>query len=413
MLTKPGDTERWDYWQHGVRPTRERIAAALASGIEHPVFGSLGKDLFPRNTLSPHVSSKDEDTEVEVEMTSLAKYLEIARNDGVWEDAFAEFDVRFAWGLWGGYSLRDQRDAADVALLAERLEALTGADWRREMRRIWELAMLAQHHDYWALLVPVGGPYGGRDMTWADMPGEFLKEGRARFAKLLKRRPSSTFTVVNSGARERWQWTAVDLEVPDSVGGEVAVRDGDGRVVPSRMRVEPAGDGAGRRARGYFAAEVAPFAAERYRLTRRKGKAEALPTFAEGDSESSTIGNGELSVRLSNGTVKMLLGGREVVSGVYLDGRVEGREERSVFEATGAEVGEDGFARARAEGRVGALPFALTFSLAPWGETVEVKAVVDFSGQRVEGETFEDMAGSLKIVFEHPRATVAPVEPGI
>jgi len=348
----------------------------------------------------------------DVTFVTIPEYLSLAQDGRRWDDAFAAFQSKICWGLWGGEIYLDAQIAADRTILAERLSVLLGLDGEEELDRMWELTMLAQHHDGWVCAPMIFGQWAGTYPSY----GAFIRACREEVEEKLNRligmagnAPGSSFGIVNPTQRRRREWCPVALTIPErTCYKSCEIAGADGESIPSRLVIASRHpDGSVCQVTGYLQAEVDGFAFAAYDVREGTEPSVGCPLpvevnkLSEGNYE---ITSGRLSIVLAKDKVSLQQDGRLVLSDIFLEAHIDGQYCRSQVNSVGAVVTEEGIAQGEFRGEIGSVPYAIALQLKPWSETLDIRVSCQFNGERIEGELFHDMGGTLRLVLAYPRA---------
>ena len=380
----------------------ETINKAREQGLDNPAHLCLSLDFtsgHPKQWFDTTHIVKDD---CDITFATLAGYLEIARDDGAWEDAFAEFEDRLCWGAYGGGLYLESQKSANRTILMQRLSVLHGCDCRDEEDRMWQATMVGHHHDPW--LVPHQA-FGNWDYdTYYDLIEACRKEVEEHARALFPAPEGAAFRVTNSTQRPRREWLEVDLKLPEgSVSGPAGIARVDGETVPCRLHVaEQHADGSAARVEGFMLADVEGFRGTAHEVVAAGAEA-TLPTCATRNDGEWEIANDTLKAVLSTEGIRLYRDNAETVSDLFLHAKVEGWDERSRITDVDAVLEPSGVARACARGVVGCIPFELNISIKPWSDRFEIHVRCDYEGEATEGTNFWEQDGNLKLVARYPR----------
>ncbi|NQT91796.1 MAG: hypothetical protein HQ559_03470 [Lentisphaerae bacterium] len=400
---KEAQGRHFSAWQN---PFYERmnavsVQAARDAGLDHPLLICLSLDFTANRPAEWFNPCRYTDVDFDTTFTTLGPYLDIARDDGVWEDAFAEFEDRLCWGLEGGQLYLDSQVAANRTILAQRMSVLLGFDHREEEDRLWQATMVSQHHDCWFGSFCMFGHF------LHDSYGALIAACRAeveeRADKLFPVSEGPAFSVTNPTQRARREWTEIDLRVAEgAVTGAPGIRNVEGDPVPCRVvAVEQHADGSIARVTGSMLADVEGFHSATYSVGTA-GDPARLPVQVEETADGWEIGNDDLRAVVSTDGIRLYRNGVECVSDLHLHAEVERWDQRSTIREIRGVLEESGTACVRAEGVLGCIPFELDVRIKPWSDRFDIHVRCHYDGERTEGKNYWEQDGSLKLVADYP-----------
>jgi len=381
----------------------ETINKAREQGLEHPVSPCLSMDFtcaHPKHWFdSTHIVNDDCD----ITFTTLGPYLEIARDDGVWEDAFAEFEDRVIWGTMGGNLYLESQVTANRTIASQRLSVLHGLDRRDEEDRMWQATMVGHHHDVWFAFFCKFGMWDYD--SYYDLMVACRKEVEERADALYPAPETDTFQVTNPTQHARAEWLEVELELSEgTVSDKAAITDSEGNSVPCRLQaVRQHSDGSVARVHGYLLASVDGFNSSIYSVASGAQEETDLPTRVIRNDNVWEISNDALKAVLSEEGIRLYREDTEYVSDLYLHGKIEGWDDRSTITSVEAIQEPSGIVRASAKGAARCIPFELTISIRPWSRRFDIHVSCDYQGDHTEGKNYWEQDGNLKLVAKYPQ----------
>jgi len=400
---KEAQGRHFSAWQN---PYYEKMNAASArsamdAGLDHPLLICLSLDFTANRPADYFNPCKYTDVDFDTTFTTLGPYLDIARDDGVWEDAFAEFEDRLCWGLEGGGLYLDSQVAANRTILAQRMSVLLGHDHREEEDRLWQATMVSQHHDCWFGSFCMFGHF--QHDSYAALISACRAEVEERADKLFAKPEGSSFFVTNSTQRDRREWTGIDLRVMEgAVTGAPGIRNVEGDQVPCRVEAaEQHPDGSVARVKGSMLADVEGFRNAAYSVGTA-GDPAKLPVQVKETEDGWEIGNDLLKATASDGIIRLYRNGVECVSDLHLHAELERWNQRSRNREVRGVLDDSGVACVHAEGVLGCLPFELEVRIRSWSDRFDIHVRCDYNGERTEGKNYWDQDGSLKLVADYP-----------
>ena len=400
----PEDKREWAPWCNPITPGEATIFRGLQLGVAHPVYFCLSLDLTPGRPEPWFNPCRVVGDDCDITFTTIGPYLDIARDDGIWEDAFAEFTDRLCWGAGGGDIYLNSQVAANKTILTERLGVLAGLDLQHQTDLMWQATMVSHHHDCWLCWPSMFGQF--KHGTYFNLIHACRLEVEQRMADALPEAAEPAFRLANPTQRRRKEWAPVDIPLPaGAIKDAAGVCDADGGGVPSRLTVaERHADGSAARVVGNMLADVDGLSTTRYSLAEQGDDAElpvSVDPVAAGGFE---LGNGLLRVSLSEQRVQLFRGDEQVLADIYLHAIVSGWDTRSKTTEVSAEITPAGCARGQLKGIVGTIPFVLTLELKPWSDALDIHVACDYDGDRTESLNYWQIAGNMKLMLEGAQA---------
>ena len=404
-LERDKETQRhWMPWQN---PMYEKlngpaIQEALDQGLDNPSVVCLSLDFTSDNPEEWFNTRHIVHDDCEITFTTLGPYLEVARDDGIWEDAFADFEDRMCWGRGGGQLYLDSQVAANTTILAQRLSVLLGFDCRDQEDRMWQATMVSHHHDAW--LAP-SYMFGQWDYdSYYDLIVASRKEVEQRAGALFPAPEGPAFSVTNPTQHDRREWVPVDLTLTEgAASGEIAILDSAGAPVPSRVRaMHHHADGSVARAAGTMLANVAGFDSATYTVAAGDRRAD-IPTRVTATGDGWEIANDTLKAVLSPDGITLYRGGIECVSDLRLHAQLDGCSCHSKVQDVEAVLEPSGVAYACAKIVVGYIPIEMELRLRPWSDRFDLHVRCDYDGERTEGTSYWEQDGNLKLIAAYSR----------
>ncbi len=400
------DKEKKRHWGPWINPMWKMLKAstinsAEAQGLDAVSAVCLSVDFTSKHPDGAYDRTKFVQDDCEITFTTLGHYLEVARDDGPWEDAFTEFEDRMCWGMFGGDLYLESQITANRTILAQRLSVLNGNDHREQEDKMWQATMVGHHHDPW--LVPAMC-FGNWDYdTYHDVIVACRKEVEQRAGTCITHPDDEQFRVTNPTQRARREWMAVALDLPEgSVSGAAVISKADGEPIPSRLRVTlPHGDGSAARVEGFMLSEVNGFGRADYSVGEGE-ESTALPARITRDEGSWEIANDSLRAICTTDGIRLFRDDVEVVSDLHLHAKIEGWDEHSTLNDITGELEPSGVACISAEGAMGCLPFCMEIRIAPWSDHFNVHVSCDYEGELTEGTNYWEQDGNLKLVARYP-----------
>ena len=405
MPPPPDGKRQWDPWCNPwfQAANAKTILAGRALGIEHPALQCMSLDFTSGREEDWFDPTRYLSDDADFTFTTLGPYLEIARDDGVWDDAFAEFTDRLCWGQNGGDFYLHSQVASDKTILAQRLSIIAGLDRQDEEDKMWQATMVSHHHDCWLCPDSSFGNWRHGYKLYFDVIHACRLEVEDRFARAVSTPESPAFRLGNPTQRERREWTAVDIALPEGALKNVAgLTNGGGESVPARLAVaERHPDGSAARVAGCFLAEVGGFSTAQYALSET-GNETALPVGVKVTAvDEYELSNDCLTVVISTKGIQLLRDGEEVIADIHLHAEVNRWDSRSEIKEVGASVSDSGAARGQAKGLVGCIPFTLALELKPWGDSLDIHVTCNYDGEHTESANYWELDGSMKLVLEY------------
>ena len=379
------------------------INKAKEQGLDRPVSPCLSLDFtawHPKQWFdSTHIVNDDCD----ITFTTLGPYLEIARDDGVWDDAFAEFEDRMTWGFLGGRLFLESQIPANRTIAAQRLSVLNGFDNRDEEDRMWQATMVGQHHDPWFASACKFGIWDYD--SYYDLIEACRKEVEERADALFPAPETGTFQVTNPTQHARAEWLEVELDLSEgAVSGKAAVTDSEGNAVPCRMQtVRQHADGSAARVHGFARAGVDGFDKSIYSVANATQEEASVTTRVVRNDNEWEIANDAIKAVLSEEGIRLYREDTEYVSDLHLHAKVEGWDEHSRITSVDGVQESSGIVRAVARGVVGCIPFELTITIKPWSQRFDINVRCDYQGEHTEGKNYWEQDGNLKLVAKYPQ----------
>jgi len=407
MPPPPDGKRQYDPWCNPwfLSANAKTILAGRALGIEHPAIQCLSLDFTsgrPEEWFDPIRYLGDD---ADFTFTTLGPYLQIARDDGVWDDAFAQFTDRLCWAQNGGWQYLDSQVASNKTILAQRLSILAGIDSRDEEDKMWQAVMVSHHHDCWLCWTSIFGHWRHGYDAYADVTRACRLEVEDRFARAIPPPESAAFRLANPTQRRRKEWTPIDISLPAGALKDAAgVVDARGQSAPSRLTVaERHPDGSAARVTGCMLAEVDGFSTARYMLSQTGGEAKLPVSVTTTGEDQCELSNDRLRVVLSKEGIRLCRGDEDVLSDIYLHAEVNRWDTRSRIREVSAGLGETGAARGEAKGLVGCIPFTLALELKPCSDELDIHVTCDYDGERTESANYWELEGTMKLVLEYTR----------
>ena len=399
----PQGRRQWQPWHNPITPWAAVIDKGLADGLEHPLFNGLGLDHSPEFPEEKFNRCHTVGDDCRVTFVTPAAYFEIARDDGVWDDAFEGFTDRLCWGLDGGDIYLHSQVSANKTILTERLGVLAGLDLQNQTDPMWQATMAGHHHDSWLVPSRIFGQWSHD--SYLDLIHACRLEVERRMSAAVAAPEGPAFRLANPTQRGRTEWTPVDIPLPAGrLSAENAgVSDADGKAVPSRLTItERHADGSAARVRGHMLADVSGFSTAGYALAPGGEAAELPATVEQLEDGAWQISNGRLRATIGPDRAELFDGEREILRDLYLHADVNRWDTRGKITDVTAGLTDAGCAVAQVSGLVGTIPFVLDLTLAPWGETLEIDVTLDYDGERTEGANYWDVDGSMKLMLAPP-----------
>jgi len=408
MPPPPNGKRQYDPWCNPwfLSANAKTVLAGRALGIEHPAIQCMSLDFTsgrPEEWFDPIRYAGDD---ADFTFTTLGPYLKIARDDGPWDDAFAEFTDRLCWAQNGGGQYLDSQVASNKTILAQRLSIIAGIDCQDEEDKMWQAVMISHHHDCWLCWTSIFGHWRHGYDAYADVTHACRLEVEDRSARAIPAPQSASFRLANPTQRERREWTAIDIGLPAGALKEGAgVTDTDGKSAPSRLTVpERHPDGSAARVTGCMLAEVDGFSAARYTLSENADEATLPVEVKAAEDDQYELSNDHLRVVLSKDGIRLFRGDEQVLSGIGLHAVVNGWDTRGQIREVSACLSETGAARAEATGLVGCIPFVLALELKPWSDALDIHVTCDYDGERTESANYWELDGNMKLVLEYAKS---------
>ena len=403
----PRGRRQWDPWCNPAVPWGDVIQKGYDDGLDNPLLFNMSLDHTPGRPEPWFNRAHSVGDDCRVTFITPATYFEIARDDGLWEDAFDGFTDRMCWGVDGGELYLHSQVAANKTILTERLGVLAGLDVQDATDRMWQATMAGHHHDAWLCWSSMFGQF--RYDSYFDLTHACRLEVERRMNAAIAAPEGPAFRLANPTQRDRDEWAPIDIPLPAGVlsGEGAGVRDADGQAVPSRLAVaERHADGSAARVTGHMRAAAGAFATARYTLATA-GESAELPVCVEQLGDGAwRIANDRMRVEMSPEGVRLFDGEREILSDLHLHANVDGWDCRGQIAEVTADLTDAGRAAGRVSGQVGTIPFVLELALSPWGETMDIDVTLDYAGERTEGANYWDVDGSMKLMLAPP----APAE---
>jgi len=379
----------------------ETINKAMEQGLEHPAAPCLSMDFtcaHPKQWFdSTHIVNDDCD----ITFTTLGPYLEIARDDGAWDDAFAEFEDRMIWGVMGGSVYLESQVAANRTIAAQRLSVLHGFDHSDEEDRMWQATMVGHHHDAWLASFCKFGMWDYD--SYYDVTVACRKEVEERTNALYPAPETDTFQVTNPTQHGRAEWVEIELDVSEgAVSGKAAITDSRGNAVPCRLQeLRQHSDGTAARVHGHLLASVDGFDNSIYTVANATQEEADLSTRVIKNDNEWEMANNFIKAVLSEEGISLYREDTEYVSDLHLHARVEGLNDRSRIISVEAVQESSGIVRGVAKGVVGCIPFELTISIRPSSRRFDIHVSCDYQGERTEGKNYWEQDGNLALVARY------------
>ena len=399
---KEAQGRHFSAWQNPYYERMNAVSAQAArdAGLDHPLLICLSLDFTANRPADYFNPCRYTDVDFDTTFTTLGPYLEIARDDGAWEDAFAEFEDRLCWGLEGGGLYLDSQVAANRTILAQRMSVLLGFDHHEEEDRLWQATMVSQHHDCWFGPALMFGHW--QHESYGHLITACREEVEERADALFPAPEGPAFSVTNPTQRERREWIEIDLRVADgAVTGDPVIRNGEGDPVPCRVNAaEEHPDGSVARVQGWMLADVPGFDSAAYGVGAAGGTHD-LPVQVEETGGAWEIGNDALKARVSTDGIRLYRNDVECVSDLHLHAELERWDQRSTIREIEGILESSGMACARAKGLLGSIPFELEIRIRPWSDRFDIHVCCDYDGERTEGANYWEQVGNLELVAEY------------
>ena len=379
------------------------LREAQAAGLEHPAFLCLSLDFTHKRGAVCFDPTRLIADDCEFTFTTLGPYLAIARDDGLWDDAFAEFTDRMCWGIDGGDTFRNSQAAADMTILTQRLSVLSGLDRVQIEDKMWQATMVGQHHDAWICFPHMFGHFK------YDNYGAVIHACREEVADLMSEAipvPNGPrFQVVNPTQHAQTAWLPLELTLPvGAVPGEVGLQNAEGIAVPARLQVsEQHPDGSAARVQGRARVDVAAFKSALYEVGGTPAT-DPLPVRTVQTQENEVeIANDKLHALLTKESIRLSRDNITWIEDLYLHAVVDGNEARSEVLTATATTLFDGSVCATAETMIGSIPGTIAITLHPWSDMFDIEINLDYDGQTTGRVKHWELEDSMKLVLVHDR----------
>ena len=393
------------------------IHAALKQGIAHPVGMCLQDAGWRQGPFLTDFYGVYKPTQY-VTWREYFENVAVKTPDRDWRMSQEDVQVTLVWGAQVLQRIAQQcRRAENTILSTEKLAAMAklvaAAPWpEASFNKAWPTLLLAQHHDCW--IVPNNARRGD---SWADKVGRWTGSTREICANVAKQSlaalaPSGTsgdawrIRVFNTLGVQRRE--LVEIPLPAEIAATpLAVRDGDGREVPSQI-VASRKEGASPAL--LLCASVPPLGYSTYRLDRAAPAAVSGARATLGPDDVCTLETDRYSVVLNGrcgGTIRSLMSKlpqpRQWVdaSSPRKFGEIRGffRDERAfrgnAEQPARFEILENGPMRVRVlvRGRIGEHPIAQEITLVQGQDRVDFNLELAWQGNPSIGEEYARKSG--------------------